>query len=516
MAAAVPGWPVVPIPFERWPNRWTMRIEELPPGLRGEIAAFLAWARGEDADAKRLGVSAGHRRRKARRPATVQGYRYQLRAFVTAVEEAGVGLDRLTSLAALLEADVVEAGIRRLYERSPTGGDDRPHKILGMLKVIGRDYLRLDDGVVRPIAQACRDLRPEQTGMHPKNVARLAPLLGDPRLLRRLLNNELYAGRLVWNRCSYVKDPRSGRRLARPNPPEKWERAAVPELRVVDDELWRAVKARQAALTHAVRPKADGNALNAAHRRRFLLSGLLVCGACGGGYTIMAKDRYGCAARRDKGTCANDRTIRRQEIEGRVLEGLKHRLLAPELIEAFARSFQEESRRREREQAGRRTALLSRLGETERRIAAIVRAVEDGLRQPAMKARLAALEAEKGRRLAAELAALPDTAPVTLHPNLPALYRRKVEELERPPGDPELGREAMEAIRAGIAKIVLAPRPMGGMAAELHGDLAAIMTIAEAARGPKHIARPHGGGRWLGRQPSLVAGAGFEPATFRL
>lgn len=36
-----------------------------------------------------------------------------------------------------------------------------------------------------------------------------------------ILNNALYSGRLEWNRCSYVKDPRTGKRVARPNPPEK-------------------------------------------------------------------------------------------------------------------------------------------------------------------------------------------------------------------------------------------------------------------------------------------------------
>ena len=63
---------------------------------------------------------------------------------------------------------------------------------------------------------------------------------------------------------------------------------------------------------------------------------------CGGGYTIMGKDRYGCAAHRNKGTCGNDRTIFPQSIESRVLDGLNHHLLAPELFEAFARSYQEE------------------------------------------------------------------------------------------------------------------------------------------------------------------------------
>lgn len=52
-----------------------------------------------------------------------------------------------------------------------------------------------------------------------------------------ILNNELYIGQLVWNRCSYVKDPRTGKRVVRPNPPERWERTAVPHLRIIEDGL---------------------------------------------------------------------------------------------------------------------------------------------------------------------------------------------------------------------------------------------------------------------------------------
>ena len=66
----------------------------------------------------------------------------------------------------------------------------------------------------------------------------------------------------------------------------------------------------------------------------------------------MGKERYGCAAHRTKGTCGNDRTISRQEIEGRVLDGLKHRLLAPDLFEEFARAFQEEVNRLAAEEHG--------------------------------------------------------------------------------------------------------------------------------------------------------------------
>ena len=120
-----------------------------------------------------------------------------------------------------------------------------------------------------------------------------------------ILNNALYVGRLEWNRCSYVKDPRTGKKVARPNPRERWEIVPVPELRIVSDELWDAVKARQVEVRIVMSRDADGNALNRAHRRKYLLSGLLECGVCGGGYTIIDAANYGCATHRSKGTCSN-------------------------------------------------------------------------------------------------------------------------------------------------------------------------------------------------------------------
>ncbi|WP_284257338.1 recombinase family protein, partial [Acidocella aquatica] len=73
-----------------------------------------------------------------------------------------------------------------------------------------------------------------------------------------ILNNELYIGRLVWNRLRYVKDPATGKRVSRPNPPESWVVTEVPELRIVDDGLWQAVKSRQ---SKARNPVASSRAL---------------------------------------------------------------------------------------------------------------------------------------------------------------------------------------------------------------------------------------------------------------
>lgn len=288
-----------------------------------------------------------------------------------------------------------------------------------------------------------------------------------------ILNNEVYVGRLVWNRCSYVKNPKTGRRVARPNPPEQWEIVEAQELRIIDDALWGRVKKRQARVRTEVARDEQGNALNRAHRREYLLSGILKCGVCGGGYTIGSTNRYVYATRRTKGTCSNSRTITRQEIETRVLAGLKDRLLAPELVEEFVRAYQEEINRAQREAAREQESDRKELEAIQRRIDGIVQPIEDGAHNQSLKSRLDELEARKFK-LQAKLAEA-DSAPVIrMHPRLAEVYRDKVARLEHAPYGEETRPEAMEIIRSLIDRIVLTPTD-DGLEAGLHGDLAKIL-----------------------------------------
>jgi hypothetical protein len=168
-------------------------------------------------------------------------------------------------------------------------------------------------------------------------------------------------GRLERNRCSYVKNPRTGKRIARPNSRDSWDVIELLELRIVDEDLWNRVKARLKALGFDMQLYEEGRPLNRAHRRRFLLSGLLKCGLCRGGYTIVAKDRYGCTTHRTKGTCSNGATVTRQEIEARVLMELKEKLMAPKLVREFVRKFQEEVNRLQAERQQQAAAKRARL-----------------------------------------------------------------------------------------------------------------------------------------------------------
>ena len=110
-------------------------------------------------------------------------------------------------------------------------------------------------------------------------------IYGNWRRGTGILNNELYIGRLVWNRQHFVKDPATGRRQARPNPESEWIIEEVPELRIVSQDLWDAVKERQEKTRRTVTAdRARGIRSERARRPVYLFSGLLKCGQCGGSY----------------------------------------------------------------------------------------------------------------------------------------------------------------------------------------------------------------------------------------
>ena len=157
-----------------------------------------------------------------------------------------------------------------------------------------------------------------------------------------VLNNELYIGRLIWNRQRYIKDPDTGRRVSRRNPPASWVITLVPELRIISDELWEAAKSRQTETRHVLTP---GTNPRRARRPTHLFSGLTKCGVCGSGFTMFSANRLACAGSRERGICANGLTIRRDEVEARVLKAMQERLWNQELFEEFCTEFTRERNR---------------------------------------------------------------------------------------------------------------------------------------------------------------------------
>jgi DNA invertase Pin-like site-specific DNA recombinase len=192
------------------------------------------------------------------------------------------------------------------------------------------------------------------------------------------LNNELYIGRLIWNRQRFIKDPATGKRQARPNPPEAWVIEEVPELRIVPQDLWDAVKARQGDLRAPRLPKPGEVGFWDRRRPRYLLSGLVKCGLCGGGYSMISKTLMGCSAARNKGTCTNRLNIRREGLEGTILAALKSRLMQPDLVKVFAETFIAEANKLRAAQTQQVREWEARLGQIERRSNRLVAAIAEG------------------------------------------------------------------------------------------------------------------------------------------
>ena len=74
-------------------------------------------------------------------------------------------------------------------------------------------------------------------------------------------------------------------------------------LRIVPDRLWQRVKARQREQTKTIgeRVKEGLSASNAARTGagpKYLFSGLLKCGKCGGNFVICNAQSYACGSQR--------------------------------------------------------------------------------------------------------------------------------------------------------------------------------------------------------------------------
>jgi site-specific DNA recombinase len=321
-----------------------------------------------------------------------------------------------------------------------------------------------------------------------------------------ILNNELYIGRLVWNRQRFIKDPTTGKRQARLNPEDQWIIEDVPELRIIDDDLWHAAKARQQGTRRQI---AEGRDIRSerARRPRYLLSGLLQCGVCGSGFSKISQHHYGCSTARNKGTCDNKLTIRRDVIEPVVLAGLKEQLMQPDAYKAFVAEFNRELNRLAATEHQNRDRINVKLDRTERDITRIIDAIKAGVPGEALKDEMAALIVTK-EQLQQQLDAVPAPKP-RLHPNLADLYRNKVANLIEALNASDTVLEAAEAIRTLIEAVRLVPKD-GELKIELYGELAALLSLGQDAKNKN----PRGDAS--GVQVTLVAGVGFEPTTFRL
>ncbi|MCM2317983.1 MAG: recombinase family protein [Pseudomonas sp.] len=165
----------------------------------------------------------------------------------------------------------------------------------------------------------------------------VSAIYGSPAKGSGLLNNCLYAGRYIWNRSQWLKNPDTGRRQRVDRPRNEWREVAAPELRIVPEELWQRVRDRidegrdEFGRKQAKRPLGT------------LLGGLMRCPHCGGPMVAVTLFHYGCNQSRDRGpTVCRGFRIRRDLAERRLVTAVRDDLLSPVAADAFERAFLEQ------------------------------------------------------------------------------------------------------------------------------------------------------------------------------
>ena len=165
-----------------------------------------------------------------------------------------------------------------------------------------------------------------------------------PTAIREMLRRELYVGRVIWNRSRFTKVPGTNRRVSRPRPTSEWRVSERPELRIINDELWQRVQARNLRMAKLYGGHHQG-LLNRSASSRNLLTGFLKCGLCGGNLVIVTGRQrrhamYGCPQHFYRSTCSNDLKVRQDSLEKQLLDDLRQALLQPEAIDFTLREFE--------------------------------------------------------------------------------------------------------------------------------------------------------------------------------
>ena len=330
-----------------------------------------------------------------------------------------------------------------------------------------------------------------------------------------ILRNELYVGRIVWNRMRYMKDPETGRRVSRMNPVVEWVKQEVPHLRILDDVQWGEVQKRLCSIeANTIRQRGVRAPYRSHRRAQHILSGRVFCGVCSGTMGNSGQDYLSCTVAAKTGTCSNRKSVQRHRVEAVVVGALRNQMMQPDDCAEFSAAFGEECARAEKEASGADVTRHRELEKVRHKLDELVEAIASGLRSTTLQTKLTQLE-QRQAELKRDLAT-PCRKPTVLPSDLASAYRLELDQLSGSTSGVE-GTETRELIRALIERVTITPTSHGkGWEIEVVGEIAVMIELALKANtaGKPRISCTVGGAFMSSVQ--VVAGTGFEPVAFRL
>lgn len=290
-------------------------------------------------------------------------------------------------------------------------------------------------------------------------------LSGTAKMFTGILRRELYIGQQVWNRRRSKKVPGTSKRIYEIRPKSEWVVNEHLELRIIDDVLWHRVQQR----LREVREQAHPNNLAPRGRpSRYLLSGIIICGECGGNFVMADSRAYGCASHTNGGKhlCSNKLRARRDIAESAVLRNVKETLLDADLVNYVREQFRAAIATIQDAGTIDPAAVRGELREIDAKIDNILSAVESVGINESLAERLRELEQEKDTARQRLQVAKINSGPISdlpdLVPRLVARWRRLVEQIGDLATNPHASLSEIETARehlsALLGKVELRPQ----------------------------------------------------------
>ncbi len=241
-------------------------------------------------------------------------------------------------------------------------------------------------------------VEPPRTGKKIKKKWCSNSVYGDRKRQTGMLNCQTYIGRTIWNKRTWLKTP-DGRRVPRLNPESEWHINVKPDLRIIDDVLWKRIKNRQKAVYEK-----SGNIRKALHENarigrgpKYILSGLMTCGECGANYIIVNQNDYGCSTYRNRGraACSNNLRVRRDLLEKRIFSCFKDFLFTPKHLTTFEQEVNKAMAAALKDKQALTNGDSDRLKSIEKEIKNLINAIKMGIISPTVQDELKTLEQEK-------------------------------------------------------------------------------------------------------------------------
>ena len=375
-------------------------------------------------------------------------------------------------------------GYEVIREFGPNGSIDRGRRkiIPAQAQIVRRIFLEFSDGMSpNQIARGLNnDNIPGPTG----TLWRDTTIRGHIKRGTGILNNELYIGRLIWNRMSYLKNPTTGKKVSRRNSTEKSITSDVPHLRILDDTLWSNAKARQKTIWKSANEAIVADVTPpywTQKRAPNILTERAFCSHCGGPIIAVGKDYLACSNARKLKTCAQNKSIRRPYLEGVVIDMLRQQLMQPLPLKDFIEAYNSGIAAQQSKASDDHVQQGKRLKEVELKLSGLYDAIADGLRGSGLQQKLDALEAEK---LDITLSLkTPKSATVSLHPALAELYQQKLRNLAEVLQNPKMRDQAIIHIRELIDRVDVRNHQNNWDIA-LKGELSGLIALAQNDKNP--------------------------------